>query len=47
MRCFEDSPRSGARPCVVFDFKHRLSWRRTYIKISGRARTGGKYSALQ
>jgi len=22
-----------------------LSWRRVYIKISGRARTGGKYSA--
>jgi len=47
MRCFVDSPRSGARPCVVFDFKHRLSWGHTYIKISGRARTGGKYSALQ
>jgi len=25
-------------------FKHRFSWRRTYIKISGWARTGEKYS---
>ena len=24
--CFVDPPRSGARTCVVFDFKHRLSW---------------------
>ena len=45
LRYFEDPPRSGARTCVVFDFKHRLSWRRTYIKISGCAKTGGKYSA--
>ncbi|MFA6816428.1 MAG: hypothetical protein WCS73_09050, partial [Lentisphaeria bacterium] len=29
-RCFVDPPRSGARTCVVFDFKHRLSWQRLY-----------------